>query len=252
MRGGEPIDLAGDRRGVLLLHGFTGTPFEMRPLGEALHRDVGATVLGPVLAGHGETVRALVRTTWRDWETSAAGAFDRLAVRCDRVIVAGLSMGGLLALRLALSDRPVAGLVLMGVPLWFGMFSTGLVRVLDGAGVDLPIPKLFGSDVRDRTARVQTPSYRQLPVRGVAQLIELAALVRADLPRVGSPSLIVHGRHDHTASPDCAVELSRRLGSRDVALRWLERSYHLLPIDVERAELARLAAEFVRKHGGGS
>src|SRR5262252_485179 len=115
----SPFDWTGDRRGVLLLHGFTGTPFEQRTLGERLHRDRGVTVCGPLLAGHGSSPRELALTRWQDWEASALAALDQLAQRCDRVAVGGLSMGGLLAVRMALlRPRLVRALVLMSVPLW--------------------------------------------------------------------------------------------------------------------------------------
>src|SRR5262249_59907002 len=95
-----PFDFPGDRRGVLVLHGFTGTPFEVRPLGERLAKR-GLTVVGPVIPGHCTTPQALGETSWRDWQAGAAAALDGLRARCDRIAVAGLSMGGLLAARLA-------------------------------------------------------------------------------------------------------------------------------------------------------
>src|SRR5262249_60755178 len=96
----SPFELRGDRRGVLLLHGFTGTPFEVRSLGEALHARLGVTVSGPLLAGHGGSARALAATGWRDWEASALSALVELRARCDGVVVAGLAVGCLLARRL--------------------------------------------------------------------------------------------------------------------------------------------------------
>src|SRR5215469_2208865 len=108
-----PFDFAGDRRGVLLLHGFTGTPFEVRPLGERLARR-GLTIVGPVVPGHCTSARSLEGTTWHDWEAGATAALDGLRARCDRVAVAGLSMGGLLAARLAfLRPQQIDALVLM-------------------------------------------------------------------------------------------------------------------------------------------
>ena len=242
-----PFDFRGDRRGVLLLHGFTGTPFEVRPLGERLARR-GLTVVGPVVAGHCTSPRSLERTTWRDWEDSAQAALDALRARCDRIVVAGLSMGGLLAARLAyLRTQQIAGLCVMSVPLWLPEPVQKGVRTLANIGWPRAVPKVGGSDVRDRDAKRTNPAYREFPLRAVAQLVELCAEVRRDLPQIVTPTLILHGRHDHTAPPQCAGAISDALGARDVRLRFLERSYHLLPLDVERDRVGELVGDFVEE-----
>ncbi|HJZ85063.1 MAG TPA: alpha/beta fold hydrolase [Polyangia bacterium] len=242
----SPFELRGDRRGVLLLHGFTGTPFEVRSLGEALHARLGVTVSGPLLAGHGGSARALAATGWRDWEASALSALVELRARCDGVVVAGLSMGGLLALRLALvRQKDVAALALLSVPLWLPGWTGTAVRALDRMGLRVTVPKLGGSDVRDRAARRSNPSGRGFPVRALAELLDLQEQVRRDLPAVQKPTLIVHAEHDHTAPPACARALASRLGGRHVRLLWLPRSYHLTPIDVERDQVAREVGDFV-------
>jgi carboxylesterase len=247
--GAEPFDLRGDRRGVLMLHGFTGTPFEVRPLGDRLATR-GLSVLGPLLAGHGTTPAELAQKRWQDWEASASRALDSLRARTDHVCVAGLSMGGLLALRLArLRPSDVTGIVLMAVPLWLPQIVRRATRLLCRLPewVSLRVPKLGGSDVCDRAARRTNPGYREFPVRAVAQLLELQDVVRVGLSHIQTPTLILHGRHDHTAPPACAGAIAEALGARDVRLRWLERSYHLLPIDVEREEVARHVGDFVEE-----
>src|SRR5512138_2201219 len=111
----SPLSIAGDGRGVLCLHGITGTPFEVRPLAEALGRR-GCTVLAPMLAGHGGTLADLAASGWQDWLRSAESAFHELVARVGggRVAICGFSMGGLLALLLArLSPEPIAPIAVM-------------------------------------------------------------------------------------------------------------------------------------------
>ncbi|HWU87850.1 MAG TPA: alpha/beta fold hydrolase, partial [Kofleriaceae bacterium] len=127
-----------DDLGVVLVHGFTGTPFEIRPLGELLHRD-GFTVHAPLLPGHGTSIDDLDRTTWRDWADAVERAADAMGRRCARVAVVGQSLGGLLR----------------------------RVRA---------IPKL-GSDLRDRRARAANPTYRAIPVRALGQLLAFMRIV---------------------------------------------------------------------------
>src|SRR5262249_46953134 len=158
-----PFDFPGDRRGVLVLHGFTGTPFEVRPLGERLARR-GLTVVGPVVPGHCTSPHELEQTTWHDWEAGAAAALDALRARCDRVAIAGLSMGGLLAARLAfLRTQQIDALALMSVPLWLPRPVARSVPALARLGWPRSVPKVGGSDVRDRAAKRANPCYHEFP-----------------------------------------------------------------------------------------
>jgi carboxylesterase len=242
-----PFEHAGDRRGVLVLHGFTGTPWEVRPLCQRL-AERGLTVSAPLLAGHGTTARALAATRATDWEQSAALALHSLRARTDRVAVAGLSMGGLLGLQLCQRyPETIAALILMAVPLGLPRPMRAAVRALVRVGVPWAIPKLGGSDVRDRAMAAQNPGYRQFPLRAVAELCALQDAVAPTLHDIHTPTLVLHGFHDHTAPRESARAISDALGSRDVRLRFLAQSYHLLPVDVEREEVARLVGDFVEE-----
>lgn len=243
-----PFSYEGDGRGVLLIHGFTGTPFEMRHLGRRLH-ERGMTVECPLLPGHGQSAAALSRTTYHDWYGAAERALFELRGRCERIAVAGLSMGGLLGLRLARHWRgELAGLAALSTPLWLPPLPRRALRVakrLPGLPAVLPgLPKLASSDVRDPQMRRANPSLRSLPLAGVLQLVELMEVVRAELPRIDTPTLIMHARRDHTAPYACSEPLARELGAAIVKHRPLERSYHVITIDVERDAVASSVAEF--------
>jgi carboxylesterase len=247
-----PFSYEGDGRGVLLIHGFTGTPFEMRHLGRRLH-ERGMTVRCPLLPGHGGSAAALARTTYHDWYGAVERAYFELRERCERVAVAGLSMGGLLALHLCRHWQPeLVALAALATPLWLHPMPARAVRLAKRLPVlpaALPgIPKLAGADCRDAQMRRANPSIGSLPLAGVLQLVELMDVVRRELPRIETPALIMHGRHDHTAPYACSEPLARELGSTTVKHRPLERSYHVITIDVERDAVAAAVAEFFEAH----
>lgn len=258
MRGAcEPFEWSGDDLGVLCIHGFTGTPYEVRHLASRLHQR-GRTVFAPLLPGHGTRPDELDRTTWLDWFRLVNSTFDRLRERCTQVCVAGQSLGGLLALEL-LAERKgeIAAAAALATPLWLGPLGAGVI----GLGRRLPtlpawlptLPKLGGhSDVRDRRARRENPCYRVLPLRGMLTLAGLMDRVRGRLAEIERPLLVLHGQRDHTAPPACARYLAEHVSSPEVRLRMLPRSFHLIAQDVERDVVAAEVAHFFDKQTKGT
>ncbi|HKA90524.1 MAG TPA: alpha/beta fold hydrolase [Haliangiales bacterium] len=244
---GEPFRLDGDDRGVLLLHGFAGSPFAVRPLGETLHAR-GFTVAAPLLPGHGDTPAALDATAWRDWLAAAGAALGALRRRCRSVGVAGLSMGGLLTLRLAQTDPDLKAIAVMAVPLWLSFPVRTTVRALAALGAlsgTFPVlPNFGGSDIRDPEMKRIYPSPAGFPARAVASLLDFMREVRRDLPRVRTPALVIHSDHDHTAPPHSAREIVRRIASPDKKLVRLPRSFHIVTLDVERDRVAATVGDF--------
>jgi len=242
-------------RGVLCLHGFTGTPFEVQPIADAL-RAGGYDVEMPLLSGHGLDPLALETTGWADWLDSARAAFEVLARRVPgRVAIVGFSMGGLLSLELAkAAPERVAALAVLSAPLRLRRFQVGGIRLLGmipprwRRGRLRAIPKSIGSDVAHPDLRGKILGLPAMPLRALESLLELMAVARVGLQQVLAPTLVAHGRHDHTVPIADSVELSRLLGAATVERLWLENSFHLVGVDVDQALLIDAIQRFFAEH----
>lgn len=237
----SPFDLNPDARmATLCLHGFTGTPYEMRPLGEALARR-GIRALGPVLPGHNQSPRDLARVRCGDWLEAAREHLHALRAQHARVGVAGLSMGGVLALSLG-AEEPVDAIVSIATPLRLSRSISGLVPVLKYVW---PYLRKRGSDIREPEARKRHPAFPATPLAGVHELVRLQARLDGELHRVSAPLLIAHGAHDATANPADAHEICQRVASVRKEVMLFESSAHVVTVDFDGGELARRATEFL-------
>jgi carboxylesterase len=251
LKGAAPFELAGGPRGVLLIHGFTGSPHEMRPLGGALAAR-GYTVAAPALAGHATSPEDLEWTKWTDWYGTAQDALDRLKGRCERVFAAGLSMGGLLAAKLA-ADRPadVAALAVLAAPLYLsglnGMFATA--ARFSPMRYFLPmLPKLKSADPRIRAIHERHPSYGVIPTRAAASLWNLMMIMRLEMPRVRAPALLVYSKSDGEVPYVNMHMASALIGSERLSRLTLLRSSHLLTLDLEAETVCAEVAGFFDRH----
>lgn len=246
----EAFDLDGDDElGVVLVHGFTGTPYEVRYLGEQLQA-AGYTVRAPRLPGHGTSLDDLDRTTWEDWSEAVARSVDTLKNRCRRVAVVGQSLGGLLALYTASQRRDVESVASLAAPLWLdGLAGRAAQWTRPGGPLEriARLPKIGGSDVRDKRAKAENPCYDGVPTRALAQLMAFMKITDDALPRITQPVLVLHATQDHTAPVACAQRIAERAHARRV--RILPRSYHLIAVDVERDIVAAEVANFLRTSG---
>ncbi|MBC7231674.1 MAG: alpha/beta fold hydrolase [Chloroflexi bacterium] len=237
----NPFFFTGGPVGCLLIHGGTGSPPEMRPMGEYLAAK-GLTVLGVRLAGHGTIPEDLLRTSWQDLVASAEEGLYRLQGSCERVFVAGLSMGGLLALYLA-ARYPIAGAIVMAAPAYL---SDWRLRWL-------PIIKHFVKwyhssgevDLTDPEAGERIFFYRRVPLVFGEQVNRLLQEVRSNLGQVKVPVLIMQGRRDRTIPADSAQILFDSLGSDDKEIVWWPNSGHAITVDSEREAVWARAYDFI-------
>jgi carboxylesterase len=229
---------------VLCLHGLTGTPYEVRPLGEALARR-GFRARGPALPGHNETPERLARVPHTAWIEAARAHLHELRAENGQVFVVGLSMGGLVALDLA-ADEPVDALVAIGTPL---RLRHPLAWLIPLAKHLRPMQrKPWGSDIRDAAARERHPSYDVMPLHAVHELQRLQRRVRGRLPRVTAPILVAHGALDRTAQPGDARTIHARVSSPIRELMFFEASAHVVPVDFDGPRLAEAIGKFLERH----
>jgi carboxylesterase len=230
--------------GCLLIHGGTGSPPEMRPMGEYL-ADKGLTVLGVRLAGHGTTPEDLARTTWKDLIASAAEGLYRVQDQCEQVFVGGLSVGGLLTLYLA-ARHPIAGAVVMAAPAYLDDWRLKL----------LPIIKYFIKwhhssgelDLTDPEAEDRLSFYRRVPVVFGQEVRRLLREARESLAQIQVPVLIMQGRCDRTIPADSAQILFDSLATEDKEIVWWSNSGHAITVDSEREAVWARAYSFIAAH----
>ena len=229
--------------GVLLCHGITGSPFSLRTFAEHLV-EAGCRVALPLRPGHGTSWQQRSRTSWEDWFAVADGAFRALRRECDEVFVAGLSMGGALALRLAqVHGSDVRGIVLVNPSI-----GTADKRFLFLPLLSRVIPSLAG--ITDDIAKpgVTEHGYDRVPLRAVASMMELWAKVRVDLPKVEQPILMFRSETDHVVDPTSARLIHHKVASSEVTERLLTRSFHVATLDYDAEDIFPESVDFIERH----
>lgn len=230
--------------GVLLCHGFTGSPQSMRPWGEYLaERHPEYAIELPLLPGHGRHWRELQKTRWTDWYATLDRAFLDLKARCDRVFVMGLSMGGGLALRLA-EQHPteVAGLVLVNPSVTRNKPTEALLPVLSRL---IPAIPSIASDIK-KPGMKETGTDRT-PLKAAHSLSRFWTVVAADLPKVTAPVLVAHSREDHVVHPRNSALVLAKVGSTDKQEVVLGESYHVATLDHDAELIFSGSAGFVER-----
>ena len=244
----QPFRIKGGVRGCLLIHGFAGTPPEMRSLGEFLATN-GYDVMGPLLAGHGLTPEAMARTRWQDWARSAEAAYQSLRRDCNEVFVCGQSLGGTLALHLAASHPEIRGVITIGAMGAARFFRDWRLKVIRGMKY-LQRWHVPGGDcdLGDPSALRLLHSYARRPSVCIESLMRLIDVVEPELPAIRAPALIMQGRNDRTVDVANAPYIYERIGSTDKQLRWWERSGHAVTVDLEHDALYRVVLEWLNAH----
>jgi carboxylesterase len=229
--------------GILLLHGLSGTPSEVKPLGDFL-TERGYSVLGPWLKGHDSNPKDLAKTIWQDWAASALEAYDHLKKNCSKVFVGGLSMGALQALHLA-AHQPVAGVISMAAP----------VRIFDFRFNGLAFFRFLQWRTSNLTGGILDPqapphlTYPYVATQSLYELKKLMDLVRSELPQITAPALVIQGRKDSMVPPPNGDLVHQALGSGMKHLLYLDRSDHVVTMDYDRQTLFEKAFKFVQSDG---
>lgn len=254
--------------GVLLIHGLSGTPTEMKYVGKGLVR-AGYTVYGMQLAGHCGTDAELLATGWQDWIASVDEAYDWLRARTDIVFAGGLSMGALLCLDLA-ARRPdaCAGLALYSTTIWYDGWNINRFHFLLPFVLKLPFRDWYRFDeefpfgIKDERLRRRVVAQMQagdsaaaglpgLSAPSLRQLRTLIARIKKQVPTVRTPSLILHAHDDDITGVRNALFLQNKLaGPRRTVL--LDDCYHMITVDRQRDLVVRLSADYFAEIAGSA
>jgi carboxylesterase len=258
--------LRGGRSGVLLIHGLTGTPTEMRFVGNGLNR-AGFSVLGMQLAGHCGDEADLLATGWHDWYASVTAAAERLREQVDHVFVAGLSMGAVLALKLAIDQpRAVDGVGLYGTTFFHDGWATPgigrlafLLPLLTSLGIgrgrvsaETEPYGIKDERIRNRIVGAMLSGDSQagglagFPWPSLAEFQRLSLHVRNRIGRVRAPCFIAHSSNDDVASLR-NVRIVQNGVHAPVETLLLDNSYHMVTVDQERGKLIENSAAFFHR-----
>ncbi|MET9787930.1 alpha/beta hydrolase [Streptomyces canus] len=244
--GAEPFRHEGGEAGVLLCHGFTGSPQSLRPWAQHL-AEHGLTVSLPLLPGHGTRWQDMALTGWQDWYAEVDRELRALSERCTSVFVAGLSMGGTLALRLAAKHGDaVSGVVVVNPA----------NRMHGLAPYALPVARHFvrtapgiASDIA-KEGSVEL-GYDKVPLHAAHSLRTFFRQVDGELPQVTQPLLVLRSAHDHVVPAADSARVLSRVSSTDVTEIVLEQSYHVATLDHDAERIFDESLAFIGRHTTG-
>jgi carboxylesterase len=246
----EPFLLPGEpsKPACLLVHGFTSSPKEMRWLGEFLNRH-GYTCLGIRLTGHATDPQDMIRSNWTDWTASVEDGYQLLRCLNDRIILVGLSMGGALSLLMA-TRLDVIGVVAMSTP--YKLPDDPRLRHIDLIAKTIPFmpkgDKMPGDGWFDKEAWSGHVSYPQNPVRSIGQLNRLLAEMRAALPQLQEPVLLIHSKDDDYVLPaNMELIFNDLVNASDREKIYITGSGHVITRDASRQQVFQHTLDFIRK-----
>jgi carboxylesterase len=230
----------------LLIHGFTSAPSEMRGLARYLEaRDIATSI--PTLPGHGTSPEDLQGKTWQDWYAAVSSELDNLRAQYSKVYLVGLSLGGALALYAAYRrGNELAGIVAMSAPIYF---PRGLAPLLKRLRRRLPYMGKPFRDIQDPRARLLHEGYMRAPIDAIASVVEFSGIVRACLPQIRVPALIIYARRDHVVHPLNSRYIYARIGSPNKRLVALNRGFHIVTVDKDRQKVYASVYDFLMDDG---
>ena len=243
--GAELYAADGGPTGVLLLHGFTGSPKSMTPWGQRMAAE-GHTVRVPRLPGHGTKWQDMNLTRWEDWYAEADRSFIELQKSCERVFVMGLSMGGSLTLRLAeTKGDAIRGIVLVNPAVHSERPDRFALPIMQ-----LIVPAFPGVSNDIKKPGVDEGAYDKLPLKAAHSLTKLWKLTKAELPSVNQPVLLFRSEEDHVVEASNSRYILDHVSSTDKTEVVLKDSYHVATIDNDAEIIVAGSIDFVRRLSG--
>jgi carboxylesterase len=252
------IDLRGGNHSVLLIHGLTGSPFEMKYLARKLNK-AEFTVKGPCLEGHCTSLKNLSKTKWEDWYGSVRESFTELKKSSDTVSVVGLCMGALLSLHLAYEfGSEVAAVSLISTTLFYDGWSLPWFKFLLPVAYYAPFRFIYSYSetepygiknnlLRERIVNLMkndSIAYTKTPATSMRELFKLIREVKKELPTIKTPVLILHSSEDDLTSIKNPDYVEAKIGSKIIRKIILDDSYHMMTIDNQKDRVAEETIRF--------
>lgn len=236
--GAETFYLPGSSVGILLCHGFNGTPQSVRYLGEKL-ASKGLTIYAPRLKGHGINELEMEKTKYQDWIENMDKAYKKLKETCAHIFVMGQSMGGALALDLA-SKLKCDGVITVNAALEVPDYEPYRHRVT---------PRFISEGEPDIKAKgIKEITYTQVPLTAIHQLQGIMEHSRRQLKKIRCPALIFHSPEDHVVPSHCSELIYESISSKDKELATLANSYHVASLDYDKDQIIDQTYHFINKH----
>jgi len=230
----------------LLIHGFTGTHFEMEPLAEFLEKQ-GYEIENITLPGHETSIEELNETKWTEWINYAQTHLDILKEKYERVYVCGLSMGAAITLVLGARNHDLAGIIPMAAPYKTPDWRMHLVVAIPFLGLIYPKHKTKEKGWKDLESLSTHKSYGYYPIRSIKQLYKLLKEVKRSVPKIEVPILVIQSKKDPDVPSDHAEYIFNMVKSTDKTLVWIDKGGHVIPKDAGRYQLFEEIKEWMKK-----
>jgi carboxylesterase len=234
-------------KGILLIHGWTTTPYEMRRLGKYLNEN-GYTVSAPLLRGHGSVPRDLESVKWTDWIQDAEKAYYELKLSCDKVYAGGTSIGSCISVMLAKNHPETAGLLLMAMPykIRFEKIAFPLIKILKKIKNynKKYYPPTFG---RINTV-TRLISYQSYSMASALEAFELIKESRRNVKYITQPCFLIQSLSDHIVTKNSAQKIYDKVKSKVKKIKYIKRAYHTFICDIKNEGVFEKILEFIREN----
>lgn len=244
----QPFFFKGNNgKGILLIHGWTTTPYEMRRLGKYLNEN-GYTVSAPLLRGHGSVPRDLESVTWEDWLQDIEKAYYELKLSCEKIYVGGTSIGSSLAIMMAKKHLDTAGLLLMAVPyrMKFEKIAFPMIKILKKVKNynKKYYPPTFGG-INTITRLI---SYQSYSMTSALEAVKLIKEARKNIQSITRPCFIIQSKTDHIIAKNSAQEIYHDIKSEVKKIKYIKRAYHTFISDIKNESVFEEILDFLEKN----